>query len=182
MNLDSELDQIEQDGQTEAELIDEETEAQDVMDDVDEMMDPDSTEEDLEEAFEMEVSEDDIHGYLVDEDDNEIGFILLDEDGNEQHYFYVDMDEYEIVDDGSGGAPAKGSVSSADDVIDLGITREGIAEATVDMNAIYRDGSAVFSELKDTIDEINDTFNALKRPHVASKAGEAGKAGAKLGM
>lgn len=142
----------------------------------------------LEEVFEMEVCEDDIHAYMVDEDDNEIGFIVLDEDGNEQRYFYFDMDGYEVVDDGDGaGASGEGSSpkpasSQSDDEVDFGITREGIAEATVDMNAIYQDGAAVFSELKETIDEINDTFSALKRPKVGSKPNAAGKSGAKLGM
>lgn len=36
------------------------------------------------EVIEMEIEEGDIYAMIVDEHDNEIGFILLDEDGNEQ--------------------------------------------------------------------------------------------------
>ena len=39
-----------------------------------------------EEVIEMEVEDGDIHAFLVDEDDNEIGFVLIDENGDEQEY------------------------------------------------------------------------------------------------
>lgn len=54
------------------------------------------------EAIELEYSEDDILYYIVDEDDNEIGFALL-EEGEEVEYYYEGFDacEYETVLDAS---------------------------------------------------------------------------------
>jgi hypothetical protein len=118
----------------------------------------------LEEVLEMEIEEGDIYAYLVDEDDNEIGFILLDEDGNEQEYYYVDMSQYEVVDDGakpSGHAEVKRK--SDDEEFDLGITREGVAETTADLNVIYKEGAEVARELKATFDDINDSLSFLKK-------------------
>lgn len=105
-----------------------------------------------EEAFELEYSEDDIYAYIVDEDDNEIGFIILDEDGTEQEYYYAE-DEVE---------PSDASAES-DDEFDLGITREGVAAATADMNAIYRDGIEVAAELKGAYDDIMGGLGFLKK-------------------
>ena len=50
------------------------------------------------ETVELEYSEDDILYYIVDEDDNEIGF-ALEEDGQEVEYYYEGFDEadYEVV-------------------------------------------------------------------------------------
>lgn len=212
MSLDTELESMEEMGQTQAEEIDEETEIQDVEDDVDEIEGPDAEESDLEhtygsfitdneadydgydpdevieeeredeeadvlnsegyhiedahdleeEVIEMELEEGDIYAIIVDEDDNEIGFVLLDENGNEQEYYYVDMDEYEFVEE-EDDEPVHVVRASDDEEFDLGITREGVAEATVDMNAIYKEGSAVLSELKDTMDEINEGMSFLKK-------------------
>lgn len=103
-----------------------------------------------EELYEIEVAEDDIYAYIVDEDDNEIGFILLDENGEEQEYYYAD-------DDTEGDAPTK------DDEYDFGITREGVAEATSDMNAIYKDGVEIAAEFKGAFDDIMDGFSFLKK-------------------
>lgn len=119
-----------------------------------------------EEVIEMEIEDDDIHAFLVDEDDNEIGFVLIDENGDEQEYYYVNMDEYEIVDDGSEDDPDPHTkVVRAEDgeEFDLGITREGIAEATADMNVVYKEGAEVLSELKDTMDEISESMSFLKK-------------------
>lgn len=114
-----------------------------------------------EEVIEMEVEDGDIHAYLLDENDNEIGFVLIDENGEEQEYYYVNMDEYEIVDEDD---PHTEVVRASDgEEFDLGITREGIAEATTDMNAIYREGSAVASELKETLSEISEEMSFLKK-------------------
>lgn len=119
-----------------------------------------------EEVIEMEIEDADIHAYLVDEDDNEIGFVLLDENGEEQEYYYVDMDGYEVVDDGSQDDPEPHTkVVRAEDgeEFDLGITREGIAEATADMNVVYKEGAEVLGELKDTMAEITDAMSFLKK-------------------
>lgn len=99
------------------------------------------------ETVEIEYSEDDIEAYIVDEDDNEIGFILLDEDGNEVEYYYDDDEEADA------GEPDE------DNPYDLGITREGVAEATSDMNDIYRDGVAIAVDLKDALSEIKEAFD-----------------------
>ena len=99
------------------------------------------------EEVEIEFDEDDIEAYIVDEDDNEIGFIMLDEDGNEVEYYYTD-DEADGEED-----------EDEDNPYDLGITREGVAEATSDMNDIYRDGIAIARELKDALGDIQEAFD-----------------------
>ncbi len=107
------------------------------------------------EIIEMEIEDGDVHAVIVDEFDNEIGFILLDEDGNEVEYYYVDEDN---DDDG-----VRVERTSDGDEFDLGISREGVAAATKDVNAIYKDGAAVASELKGTFDEIADSLSFLKK-------------------
>lgn len=107
------------------------------------------------EIIEMEIEDGDVHAVIVDEFDNEIGFILLDEDGNEVEYYYVDEDN---DDDG-----VRVERTSDGDEFDLGISREGVAAATKDVNAIYKDGMAVASELKGTFDEIADSLSFLKK-------------------
>lgn len=113
-----------------------------------------------EEVIEMEVEEGDIHAYILDENDEEIGFVLIDEDGNEQEYYYVDMDEYEFVDDEED---AKVVRASDGEEFDLGITREGIEEATADVNAIYKDGVEIAAELKSTFDDIAEGMSFIKK-------------------
>ena len=107
------------------------------------------------EIIEMEIEDGDVHAVIVDEFDNEIGFILLDEDGNEVEYYYVDEDN---DDDG-----VRVERTSDGDEFDLGISREGVAAATKDVNAIYKDGVAVAAELKGTFDEIADSLSFLKK-------------------
>lgn len=108
-----------------------------------------------EEVIEMEIEDGDIYAYLVDEDDNEIGFVLIDENGEEQEYYYVDED------DDSESTQVVRSSDGKD--FDLGITREGIAETTSDLNAIYKDGVEIAAEFKETIDDIADGLNFLKK-------------------
>lgn len=112
-----------------------------------------------EEAFEIEIEEEDIVGYICDEDDNEIGIIVLDEDGDEVELFYAEEGEYEYVDEEPASKPKK----SGEEEYDLGITREGVAQATNDMNAIYKDGIQVAAELKSTFDDISEGFSFLKK-------------------
>ena len=111
------------------------------------MVEEETEEAEKYETVEIEYSEDDIEAYIVDEDDNEIGFILLDEDGNEVEYYYDDDEE-----------AAKGE-SDEGNPYDLGITREGVAEATSDMNDIYRDGVAIAVDLKDALSEIKEALD-----------------------
>ncbi len=118
------------------------------------------------EVIEMEIEDGDIYAYLVDEDDNEIGFVLLDENGEEQEYYYIDMDEYEFVDeedDSDQEDHTKVMRASDEEEFDLGITREGISEATKDMNAIYKDGAEVAAEFKEAMDDISESLNFMKK-------------------
>ena len=45
--------------------------------------------------------------------------------------------------------------------VDLGITREGVAEATADLNAIAKEGAETAKELKEAYDDIMDSFGFL---------------------
>ena len=48
----------------------------------------------------VQIDEKDIVGYLVDENDVQVGVIVLDEDGDEvEVYFEGDFDDYEEVED-----------------------------------------------------------------------------------
>ena len=47
------------------------------------------------------------------------------------------------------------------DEYDLGITREGVSEATADLNAIAKEGAATAKELKEAYDDIMDSFGAF---------------------
>lgn len=98
------------------------------------------------ELVELELDDDDIVRYIEDDDGNQIGFVLLDDEGNEEEYYYVEDDE--VADD-----------EDEDNPFDLGITKEGVAAATNDMNAIYKDGIAVAAELKGAFDDIKDALN-----------------------
>lgn len=104
---------------------------------------------DDDDVIEMEVDEDDIAYYLVDEDDNTIGFVVI-EDGNEVEYYYATEDE---------GNHKKSKHASGDGEYDFGITREGVAEATSDMNTIYKEGAQTVAELKGAYDDIMSAFD-----------------------
>lgn len=132
--------------------------------DEDELGWQDASAADEDELYEIEVDEDDIYAYIVDEDDNEIGFILLGEDGEEEEYYYAD--EEPVAESARVDAPTKSTKSrraADDEEYDLGIAREGVAEATADMNAIYKDGIQIAAELKSTFDDISAGFDFLKK-------------------
>lgn len=200
------------------------------------------------EVVEMEYSEDDILYYLVDEDDNEVGFVI-EEDGQEVECYYegFDGDEYEVVEDaaenvvegvaedaatdggegvaqaaekpakaepyvaeraedhgylhklaaiaGYEGNKARAKAESKLEVVrgkaevqvdkakktateqagkakakaaearkqgeDMGITREGVKEATADLNAIAKEGAETAKELKEAYDDIMESFDFL---------------------
>ncbi|WP_294416383.1 hypothetical protein [uncultured Senegalimassilia sp.] len=101
-----------------------------------------AAEEDLE-VVELELSDDDIVRYLEDEDGNRIGFVIM-EDGEEAEYLYVEDEDAggEVVDDGS-----------------LGITRDGVQQATDDMNAIFKDGVKMAAEFKGAFDDIKSALD-----------------------
>ena len=117
-------------------------------DDDEEFIDEPSDEDDGYELVELELDEDDIVRYIEDDEGNRIGFVLM-EDGEEAEYLYVEDDE-----DEDGEAPA-----DDDDEYDLGITKEGVAQATDDVNAIYKDGIAVAAELKGAFDDIKSALD-----------------------
>ena len=69
----------------------------------------------------------------------------FDPSDDETEYYYVEEDEEEAEEE--------------DNPYDLGITKEGVAEATNDMNAIYKDGIAVAAELKGAFDDIKSALD-----------------------
>lgn len=101
-----------------------------------------SEDDDGYELVELELDEDDIVRYIEDADGERIGFVLM-EDGEEAEYFYVAEDDED----------------EDDNEFDFGITKEGVAEVTGDMNAIYKDGIAVAAELKGAFDDIKSAFD-----------------------
>lgn len=101
-------------------------------------------------VIEMEVDEDDIAYYLVDEDDNTIGFVV-NENGEEVEYYYATEDEI--------SAQKSKHKKSGDGEYDFGITREGVAEATSDMNTIYKEGAQTVAELKGAYDDIKSALD-----------------------
>ena len=98
------------------------------------------------EVVELELSDDDIVRYLEDEDGNRIGFVIM-EDGEEAEYLYVEDDENE---DAGGEVADDGS---------LGITRDGVQQATDDMNAIFKDGVKMAAEFKGAFDDIKSALD-----------------------
>lgn len=189
------------------------------------------------ETVEMEYSEDDILYYLVDEDDNEVGFVI-EEDGQEVECYYegFDGDDYEIAGESPAAQPeaepphaakqaepyvaekaedhgylhklaaiaghegnkarekaevkldavrgkaevqvdkAKkaatdqaGKAKAKADENDLGITREGVKEATADLNAIAKEGAETAKELKEAYDDIMENFGFLMPKKIRRK-------------
>ena len=98
------------------------------------------------EVVELELSDDDIVRYLEDEQGRRIGFVIM-EDGEEAEYLYVEDDEDEEV---AGDAVDDGS---------LGITRDGVQQATDDMNAIFKDGVKMAAEFKGAFDDIKSALD-----------------------
>ncbi len=95
------------------------------------------------ETVEMEISEDDILYYLVDEDDNEIGFVI-EEDGQEVECYYegIDGDDFVVVDtafgDGRDAANDDADVEVANtDMAELAELIDGeVVELEIDEDAI----------------------------------------------
>lgn len=163
------------------------------------------------ETVEMEIDEDAILYCLVDEDDNEIGFVI-EEDGKEVECYYEEEPEAapakasaneaaaEPKDPGylskmasiagyhgnkarkkaevelskvrgatekhvdkATAAVEKGSekIKTKSEENELGITREGVSQATEDLNVIAKEGAATIKELKGTYDELMDSFGFL---------------------
>ena len=103
--------------------------------------------EDGYELVELELDEDDIVRYLEDEDGNR---------RTASCSWRTARSASTSTSRKTGTAPR---VHDEDNHYDLGITKEGVAEATNDMNAIYKDGIAVAAELKDAFDDIKSAFD-----------------------
>ena len=102
--------------------------------------------EEASQADETPAADDDIVRYLEDDQGNRIGFVIM-EDGEEVEYLYVEDDEDE---DADGEVADDGS---------LGITRDGVQQATDDMNAIFKDGVKMAAEFKGAFDDIKSALD-----------------------
>ncbi len=174
MSLDDELDIIEQAGETDAEQADEATEVQDVEDDLDEVLGKDAMESDQEKAYDSFMTDDeaDYDGFdpfEVEADEAvETEADILNSEGYHEQTTHdleeeaIEMEIEEVVDEECGEEPRVIRASDEEE-FDLGITREGIAETTADLNAIYRDGAQVAAELKDTMADIGEGLSFLKK-------------------
>ncbi len=117
---------------------------------------------DLEEqVVEMEIEDGDIYAVIVDENDEEIGFVLLDDDGNEQEYYYVDVEDGEQ--DEGGDEPAHAVRARDGETFDLGVPKDEVTEGSADLKEIYRDSVEVVGELRDTLSDLNESLSFLKR-------------------
>ena len=113
---------------------------------------------------ELELSEDDIVGYIEDEDGNQIGIIVM-EDGKEVEYLYAEDDD-DAADDSFAVSSKTADEPVKDDLTveepadgSLGITRDGVQQATDDMNAIFKDGVKVAAEMKGAFDDIKSALD-----------------------
>ncbi len=123
----------------------------------------DLPEEDYE-LVELELSEEDIVRYIEDEEGGRIGFVVL-EDGEEVEYLLVDddaddADDQGVADDAASAAHRDDSESvEVSEDGSLGITRDGVQQATDDMNAIFKDGVKVAAEMKGAFDDIKSALD-----------------------
>ncbi len=133
------------------ENVNEEVAEEEIFEDDADQAAPAAEEEEEEELYEIEVAEEDIVAYLVDEDDNEIGFVIM-EDGAAGEYYSADAyeDEFEVVEEPE--APKRRFSDAA---------YKSMESTTQDLNAIYRDGVEVVGELKGTFDDIASSFDFL---------------------
>lgn len=123
----------------------------------------DLPEEDYE-LVELELSEEDIVRYIEDEEGNRIGFVVL-EDGEEVEYLLVDDDADDAGDQGADDDAASAAHADDPESVEapgdgsLGITRDGVQQATDDMNAIFKDGVKVAAEMKGAFDDIKSALD-----------------------
>lgn len=117
------------------------------------------------EFVELELSEEDIVRYLEDDEGSQIGFVVL-EDGKEVEYLFIEDEADEEAAAGETAedavADAEGDGSSSAETPDdgsLGITRDGVQQATDDMNAIFKDGVKVAAEMKGAFDDIKSALD-----------------------
>jgi hypothetical protein len=77
-----------------------------------------------EETVEIEIDEESIVGYLVDEDDNEVGVLYVNEKGEEVELYYDDCEQVQIADEGD------------EDVTDGDEVDEDVEELEIDPDSI----------------------------------------------
>lgn len=94
------------------------------------------------ETEEIEIDEDDIVAYLVDEDDNELGFIAKDENGEEKEYYYPEPI-----------APKKKKKTRREE------DREAFVETAQTMKDFYSEGKGVVNDLRDYFLDIKKDLN-----------------------
>ena len=110
-----------------------------------------------EEVLELEICEDDIVRYIKNESGEEIGFVVL-EDGSEVEYMYAEGEEGMHAQDEQSSASSEksGSKKSKSDVT---VSYKDIQQTTDDVNAIYKDGVKVASELKEAYADIQKALD-----------------------
>ena len=89
-------------------------------------------------TVEIEVDEDAIVGYIVDQNNNELGFIVEDENGEEKEYYYPKP------------VPPKKKKTRLDE------DKEAIRESAQTMKDFYSDG-------KEVVDELREMFTDIKK-------------------
>lgn len=116
------------------------------------------------ETVDYEYSEEDILYYLVDEDDNEVGFVI-DEDGREVECYYAEYESetFELVDDPSA--------DGQDDVVEMEIAEDDILYYLVD-----EDGNEVGFVIEEDGHEVECYYEAEAEaePYVPEKAADHG--------
>lgn len=110
-----------------------------------------------EEVLELEISEDDIVRYIKNESGEEVGFVVL-EGGSEVEYMYAEGEEGmhaqdEKPSESSGKSGSKKSKSGST------VSYKDIQQTTDDVNAIYKDGVKVASELKEAYADIQKALD-----------------------
>ena len=110
-----------------------------------------------EEVLELEISEDDIVRYIKNESGEEVGFVVL-EGGSEVEYMYAEGEEGmhaqdEKPSESSGKSGSKKSKSGTT------VSYKDIQQTTDDVNAIYKDGVKVASELKEAYADIQKALD-----------------------
>ena len=89
-------------------------------------------------TVEIEVDEDAIVGYIVDQNDNELGFIVEDENGEENEYYYP-----------KPVTKKKKKTRREED-------KEAIQESAQAMKDLYSDGKEVMDGLRDFFQDIKN--------------------------
>ena len=110
-----------------------------------------------EEVLELEISEDDIVRYIKNESGEEVGFVVL-EGGSEVEYMYAEGEEGMHAQDEQSSASSEKS-GSKKSKSGTTVSYKDIQQTTDDVNAIYKDGVKVASELKEAYADIQKALD-----------------------